>query len=58
MPAPHPLSVHATEELLYFVLLQLAVIVLAGRIGGALALRVRQPAAVGEIIVGILLGPS
>jgi Kef-type K+ transport system membrane component KefB len=58
MPAPHPLSVHAAEELLYFVLLQLAVIVLAGRIGGALALRVKQTAAVGEIIVGILLGPS
>lgn len=58
MPAPHTLPVHAAEELLYFVLLQLAVIVLAGRIGGALALRVRQTAAVGEIIVGILLGPS
>ena len=51
-------SVHASEALLYFTLLQLAVIVLAGRLGGALALRLGQTAAVGEIVVGILLGPS
>ena len=51
-------SVHKTELLLYFTLLQLTIIVLAGRIGGALASRVGQSPAVGEIIVGILLGPS
>ena len=33
-------------------------IVLAARIGGGVALRIGQTAAVGEIIVGILLGPS
>jgi Kef-type K+ transport system membrane component KefB len=51
-------GVHQTELLLYFTLLQLAIIVLAGRLGSTLALRVGQTAAVGEIIVGILLGPS
>lgn len=51
-------GVHATEAILFFVLLQLTVIVLAGRLGGALAKRWGQATAVGEIIVGILLGPS
>ncbi|MEO8751994.1 MAG: cation:proton antiporter [Casimicrobiaceae bacterium] len=51
-------GVHQTELLLYFTLLQLAIIVLAGRLGSTVALRVGQTAAVGEIIVGILLGPS
>ena len=51
-------SVHATEQLLFFVLLQLVVIVLAGRAGSALAKRMGQSTAVGEIVIGILLGPS
>ena len=49
---------HKTEALLFFTLLQLTVIVLAARIGGGVAIRIGQSAAVGEIIVGILLGPS
>ena len=52
------IATHKTEALLFFTLLQLTVIVLAARIGGGLALRIGQTAAVGEIIVGILLGPS
>ena len=51
-------SVHKTELLVFFTLLQLTIIVLAGRIGGEAARRFAQSAAVGEIIVGILLGPS
>ena len=51
-------SVHKTEALLFFTLLQLAVIVIASRIGSELAVRFSQSRAVGEIIVGILLGPS
>ena len=51
-------AVHATESLLFLVLLQLTLIVLAGRVGSAVARRYGQAAAVGEIIVGILLGPS
>ena len=52
------IAAHKTEALLFFTLLQLTVIVLAARVGGTLALRIGQTAAVGEIIVGILLGPS
>ncbi len=52
------IGAHRTEALLFFTLLQLTVIVLAARIGGAVAVRIGQSAAVGEIIVGILLGPS
>ncbi|MFD8980013.1 cation:proton antiporter [Streptomyces sp. NPDC059564] len=40
------------------VLVALAVVVLACGAGGALARRLGQPAVVGEIAVGILLGPS
>ncbi|HEY8856820.1 MAG TPA: cation:proton antiporter [Rugosibacter sp.] len=53
-----PIAAHQTEALLFFTLLQLTVIVLAARIGSGVALRIGQTAAVGEIIVGILLGPS
>jgi Kef-type K+ transport system membrane component KefB len=49
---------HRNELMLFFTLLELALIVLAGRVGGAVALRVGQAPAVGEIIIGILLGPS
>ena len=58
IPPAHALAVHQTEALLFFTLLQLTLIVLAARIGGELAHRVGQSPAVGEIIVGILLGPS
>jgi Kef-type K+ transport system membrane component KefB len=51
-------STHKNELLLFFTLLQLCVIVLAGRVGGAIATRFGQSPAVGEIIIGILLGPS
>jgi Kef-type K+ transport system membrane component KefB len=51
-------NVHATEALLFFTLLQLAIIVLAARAAGALAVRCGQSAVVGEILVGVLLGPS
>jgi Kef-type K+ transport system membrane component KefB len=46
------------ELILFYTLLELTIIVAAGRLGGALARRLGQSAAVGEIIVGILLGPS
>jgi Kef-type K+ transport system membrane component KefB len=51
-------TVHQTETLLFFTLLQLTVIILAARLGGGVAQRLGQSPAVGEIIVGILLGPS
>lgn len=58
MTAAVHIATHKTEALLFFTLLQLTVIVLAARIGGEIALRIGQSAVVGEIIVGILLGPS
>jgi len=38
--------------------LALGVIILAARVGGALARRVNQPRVLGELIVGVLLGPT
>jgi Kef-type K+ transport system membrane component KefB len=51
-------SVHQAETLLFFTLLQLTIIILAARVGGMVAKRLGQAAVVGEIITGILLGPS
>lgn len=51
-------GVHATELMLFFTLMQLAVIVLAARVAGEVAVRCGQARVVGEIIVGVLLGPS
>lgn len=53
-----PVNVHRMEELLFMVLAQLVVIVVAARLGGRLAVRCGQTRVVGEIIVGLLLGPS
>jgi Kef-type K+ transport system membrane component KefB len=52
------MTVHQSELLLFFTLLQLGIIVLAGRVGGGIAIKIGQSAVVGEIILGILLGPS
>jgi Sodium/hydrogen exchanger family len=52
------ISVHQTENLLFYSLLQLIIIILAARGGGQLARKVGQPRVVGEIIAGLLLGPS
>ena len=38
------------------VLLAISVVLLAAKLGGALAVRLRQPAVLGELLVGILLG--
>jgi len=51
-------SVHQTESLLFFTLLQLVIIILAARLAGAVAERASQSRAVGEIVAGLLLGPS
>ena len=51
-------TTHQNEVLLFFTLLQLVIIVIMGRIGSEIAVRFSQSRAVGEIIIGILLGPS
>ena len=39
-------------------ILQLAIIIVAAKLAGSLSARLGQPAVLGEIIVGVLLGPS
>jgi len=51
-------SVHQTESLLFHVLLQLIVMIAAARIANQLLRRLGQPGVIGEIIAGLLLGPS
>jgi Kef-type K+ transport system membrane component KefB len=51
-------TVHSIEHLLYFTLLQLIVIVGAARLFGTLARRAGQPRVIGEIVAGLVLGPS
>ncbi len=52
------LSPHGTEALLLVVLVQLAVILVAARLGAGLLARLGQPQVVGEIAAGLALGPS
>ncbi len=51
-------SVHLTEQLLFTVLLQLIVMIGAARLMHSLFRRMGQPGVVGEIVAGLLLGPS
>lgn len=51
-------GVQTTEHVLFFTLVQVAVIIVAARVAGYLARRIGQPRAVGEIVAGLLLGPS
>ena len=46
------------EELLLPVLVQLALIIAVARVAGVLARKVGQPTVVGEVVAGLLLGPS
>jgi Kef-type K+ transport system membrane component KefB len=54
----HGTTVHTVENLLYFTLLQLIVIIGAARLFGRLARAVGQPRVVGEVVGGLALGPS
>ncbi|MET0159952.1 MAG: cation:proton antiporter [Acidimicrobiales bacterium] len=47
-----------TEEITARVFLSIAIIIVVARVFGRLAQKVRQPAVVGEIVAGIMLGPS
>ncbi len=50
---------HALDEHAIFIfLLQFAVLLGAARLLGALALKLRQPSVLGELIAGVLLGPA
>src|SRR5690242_4661132 len=49
---------HVTTHQAYFLLVDLALILLATRLAGTLAERLRQPRVIGEMAAGILLGPT
>jgi Kef-type K+ transport system membrane component KefB len=51
-------SVHQTETLLFNILLQLIVMIAAARTANQVLRRLGQPGVIGEIIAGLLLGPS
>jgi Kef-type K+ transport system membrane component KefB len=51
-------AAHSTEDLLSFVLMQLIVMIGAARLFHGLARRLGQPGVTGEIVAGLLLGPS
>jgi len=54
----HALRHVSVEEVLLPILLQLALIILCARLFAILFLRIGQPAVVGEIVAGLVLGPS
>ncbi|MHB1672311.1 MAG: cation:proton antiporter, partial [Acidiferrobacter sp.] len=51
-------AAQSPERVLYFVLLQLVLIIAAARVLGSLARKIGQPRSVGEIMAGLCLGPS
>ena len=51
-------SVHQTENLLFITLLQLIVMIAAARAGNRISKKLGQPGVIGEIVAGLLLGPS
>jgi Kef-type K+ transport system membrane component KefB len=51
-------SVHQTENLLFATLLQLIVMIGAARLVHTVFRRLNQPGVIGEIVAGLLLGPS
>src|SRR5579862_1029499 len=53
-----PASVHQTEDLLFITLTQLIVMIGSARILSAALRSLGQPGVVGEIVAGLLLGPS
>ncbi|WCO67146.1 cation:proton antiporter [Iamia majanohamensis] len=57
-PTPFTPSGAAPGIVVAFVLLDVVLILVAARLCGAVARKVGQPAVVGEIVAGVLLGPS
>ena len=55
---PLPSSVHQTENLLFSVLVQLILMIGAARIMNTIFRRLGQPGVIGEIVAGLMLGPS
>jgi Kef-type K+ transport system membrane component KefB len=51
-------SVHATEQLLFSILVQLIIMIGAARLLNMAFRKMSQPGVIGEIVAGLLLGPS
>jgi len=51
-------SVHETEKLVFFTLIQLLAILASARLAGKVASLLGQPRVVGEIVGGLIMGPS
>lgn len=51
-------SVHATEQLLFSILVQLIIMIGAARLLNMVFRKMGQPGVIGEIVAGLLLGPS
>ena len=58
MPVPKPPEALAGTEVIAYVLADLAIILIAARIVGGVFVKLKQPRVVGEIIAGILIGPT
>jgi Kef-type K+ transport system membrane component KefB len=58
LAAAENISVHETERLVSFTLVELVAILIAARTAGKIAHWLGQPRVVGEIVAGLLLGPS
>lgn len=54
----HATLLRGLREPLSILLIQIIVVIVAARLMGAVFVRLRQPAVIGEILAGILLGPS
>ena len=54
----HVSNVHATEDLLFSILTQLIIMIGAARIMNTVVRRIGQPGVIGEILAGLMLGPS
>lgn len=55
---PDPPEVLAAPDVLAYVLLDLTIILVVARLVGGLFVRINQPRVVGEIVAGILIGPT
>ncbi|MBY0563850.1 MAG: cation:proton antiporter [Hyphomonadaceae bacterium] len=51
-------SIHTNEEILASILVQITIVIMVARLAGVAASRLGQPRAVGEIVAGLMLGPS
>src|SRR4051812_19104450 len=57
-PAPGPASLRASPDALFHVLLALVAVIVVARVTALVLRRFGQPPVIGEIVAGILLGPS